>query len=246
MAGAPLILSFNTATLGGSVCLVRGEEVLASIFGDPLVSHSSTLLSDIARALKVAGVSLGEVEVLAAAAGPGSFTGLRIGVASVKALSITLRRPCFGIPTLHAVARSAGASKVTVAVLPAGRGEVFAQLFSVSPAGIVKEQDAPAHLRPHAMLERYGMMHNLRWAGEGAHTHREIIKGYAAGNRIEFGESPRITEGWVLLAREENLARDIAALALQRFQSGQLESAESLQAIYVRPSDAELKKNVSE
>jgi len=242
--GEPLILSFNTATLGGSVCLVRGEKVLASIFGDPSVSHSSTLLSDIARTLKAAGVSLGEVELLAAAAGPGSFTGLRIGVASVKALSMMLRRPCFGIPTLHAVAHSAGPSKATVAVLPAGRGEVFAQLFSVSPTGIVSEHDEPAHLPPLVMLEKYGVTPNLRWAGEGAQVHRETITEYASSKGIEFAESPGITEGWVLVAREENLARDIAALAWQRSLSGQCESAGSLQAIYVRPSDAELKTNV--
>src|ERR1700682_1201727 len=152
MCGAPLILSFNTATLGGSVCLVRGEELLASIFGDASVSHSSSLLRDIARALEVAGVSLKEIELLAAAAGPGSFTGLRIGVASIKALATTLKRPCFGIPTLQAVAHSGGPSKATVAVLPAGRGEVFAQLFSVSSDGLVEERDIPAHLPPRAML----------------------------------------------------------------------------------------------
>ena len=246
MGEAPLILSFNTATPGGSVCLVRGEEVLASIFGDPAISHSSTLLTDIGKTLKAAGVSLGEVELLAAAAGPGSFTGLRIGVASVKALAITLNRPCFGVPTLQAVAHSAGPSKATVAVLPAGRGEVFAQLFSVSTVGVVRERDDPAYLPPRVMTEKYGAMLNLRWVGEGAWAHREIIKAYAASKAIEFAESPRITEGWVLPEREENLARDIAALALQRFQNGQLESAESLKAIYVRPSVTELKKNVSE
>ena len=246
MDGVPLILSFNTATLGGSVCLVRGEEVLASIFGDPSVSHSSSLLSDITRTLEVGGVSLAEVELLAAAAGPGSFTGLRIGVASIKALAITLRRPCFGISTLHAVAHSAGPSKATVAVLPAGRGEVFAQLFSVSPDGIVKERDVPAHLPPRAMMEKYGHIPTLKWAGEGAQVHQEIIKEYAASKAIRFAESPRTTAGWILETGKENLARDIAALAWQRFQTGQLESPALLQAIYVRPSDAELKKNVSQ
>lgn len=246
MGGAPLILSFNTATLGGSVCLVRGAEVLALIQGDPAVSHSSTLLSDIERTLKAAAVSLAEVDLLAAAAGPGSFTGLRIGVATIKALSTTLGRPCFGISTLHAVAHSAGPSNATVAVLPAGRGEVFVQLLSVSPGGIVTEHDDPTHLAPHAMLEKYAAMPTLKWAGEGARVHREAINRYATSKAIEFAESPRITVGWLLTAREENLARDIAALAFRRFQSGWAERAESLQAIYVRPADAELKKNVSQ
>jgi tRNA threonylcarbamoyladenosine biosynthesis protein TsaB len=246
MGVAPLILSFNTATLGGSVCLVRGNEILASISGDRAVSHSSTLLRDIDRALAGANLTLAEVELLAAAAGPGSFTGLRIGVASIKALSLTLRKPCFGIPTLHAIAHSAGPSNATVAVLPAGRGEVFAQLLSVSNTGMVMERDTPTHLSPPAMIEKYHSIIDLIWAGEGARLYREIIREAATGQGIVPGESSQITRGWMLASAEENLARDVAALAWQRFQSGRMESAESLQAIYVRPSDAELKANVSQ
>lgn len=246
MSAAPLILSFNTATLGGSVCLFRSGELLASISGDPSVSHSSTLLRDIDRTLEAAGVSLAEVELLAAASGPGSFTGLRIGVASIKALSIALRRPCFGIPTLQAVALGAGASKATVAVLPAGRGEVFAQLFSVSPANIVNELDTPAHLPPRALLERYERLADLKWAGEGATLHREIIKEEAARKGIDFTESTQIAKGWILVTAEADLAKNVAVIAWQRFQSGQIETAASLQAIYVRPADAEMKKNVSQ
>lgn len=246
MSEAPLILSFDTATLGGGVCVVRGRDLLSLIPGDPSLSHSATLLRDIERSLETAAVSLAEIELLAAASGPGSFTGLRIGVSSLKALSISLKRPCFGIPTLQAVALSAGQSEATVAVLPAGRGEVFAQLFSVSPIGVVTELDSPAHLAPAALLKKYGRLADLMWAGEGARLHREIIKDEAARQGIVFSESPQNGKGWTLAAAEENLAGDIAALALQRFQSGRLESAESLQPIYVRPSDAELKTNVSQ
>jgi tRNA threonylcarbamoyladenosine biosynthesis protein TsaB len=242
MDGAPLILSFNTATMGGSVCLVRGEQVLASRFGDPSVSHSSSLLADIDSTLQAASVSLRDVDLLAAAAGPGSFTGLRIGVASIKALSLALRRPCFGIPTLHAVAHGAGTSNATVAVLPAGRGEVFAQLFSVSSAGAVTARDEPGHLQPTAMLERYGLIPNLSWVGVGAWAQRETIEAYATSKGIQFSTSRTAGDGWALLPGEDNLALDIAALAWQRFQNGELESAGSLQAIYVRPSDAELKQ----
>ena len=95
------------------------------------------------------------------------------------------------------------------------------------------------------MLEKYGGTLNLTWAGEGAQTQRETIREYAAANGIDFAESPAVTAGWILAPREDNLARDIAALAWQRFRSGQFESAQALEAIYVRPSDAELKKNVN-
>src|SRR3977135_55846 len=148
MSDVPLILSLETATMGGSVFLGRGNVELATRTGDPRVSQSSSLLSDINDILQEASTSLHEVDLFACASGPGSFTGLRIGLATVKALAASLKRPCVGIPTLHAVAHAAGPSSATVALLPAGRGEVFAQMFSVAGDGTVTEVDSAAHLSP--------------------------------------------------------------------------------------------------
>jgi tRNA threonylcarbamoyladenosine biosynthesis protein TsaB len=242
----PLILSFNTATPDGSVCIVDANQVLASVFSDPSVSHSNTLLREIDHALKVAGVSLAEVEILAVAAGPGSFTGLRIGLASVKALATALARPCFGIPTLHAVAHAAGTSPATVAALPAGRGEVFVQLLSVSPTGAVAELDLPAHLPPQRMLEKYGSLPRLVWAGQGARVHADAIKASAPNRELRSGVPSDDGPAWSLAETEKNLAADIALLAADCFQRGLAGNVESLAAIYVRPSDAELKRNVSQ
>ena len=242
MGGSPLILGLDTATLGGSVCLMRGQQILASIIGDAAISHSSSLLRDIDRVLQTAGVSLPEIALFAASAGPGSFTGLRIGLATIKALSATLSRPCLGIPTLHAVARSAGPSEATVALLPAGRGELFAQLFCVAPDGNVMQQDVAAHLPPPVVIEKYGTLRGLTWAGAGAHAFRDFIERQAESAGIDFEDEGTGSGGWKLARREENLAKDICALALHRFQTGELESAEILRAIYVRPSDTELRE----
>ncbi len=240
-----MILSIDTATLAGSVCLARGENVLASSFGDPGISHSNNLLSHINHVLEVSRVSLSDVDLFAAAAGPGSFTGLRIGLATVKALSQTLRRPCVGIPTLHAIAHSCGAADAIVAALPAGRGEVFAQLLSVASDGAVKELDKASHLSPQNMLLKYDNLPDLKWAGEGAHFHQDKLRDWAAQNKIEFRDESMNGEGnspaWVLKRREANLAKDIATLALQRLQRNEVDTPESLRAIYVRPADAELK-----
>ena len=155
----PLILSLETATLGGSVWLGRGPLELAAAVGDPAVSQSNSLLSDINRCLSDAGVSLDQVDLFACASGPGSFTGIRIGIATLKGLAATLNRPCLGIPTLEAVAHAAGESSAIVAVLPAGRGEVFAQMFSASNVSnqiVVSSSDQAAHLSPQKLIEKYG------------------------------------------------------------------------------------------
>lgn len=182
----PLILSLETATRAGSLALARGGRVIASRAGDPAVSHSTNLLGDVDALLKETGCGLGEVELFAAASGPGSFTGLRIGLATVKALAATLERKCAGVPTLEAVAFGAGPSSLTLALLPAGRGEVFAQLFSVEANGVVHTLCAPAHLPPRQLFESVRHERKLKWAGEGALLLASEIKAAASDNDLGF------------------------------------------------------------
>lgn len=244
---AHVILSLETATMGGSVWLGNGARQLATRIGDPKISQSATLLNDISNSLNEAGIKLAEVDLFACASGPGSFTGLRIGIATLKALAASLNRPCIGIPTLHAVAHAGGVSSATVAVLPAGRGEVFAQMFSVSESGTATELDSAAHLSPQNLIARYAGFQNLNWAGNGAHLQRDLLETSAHARGISFFEdhndgtvAERDGGIWRLAALEPNLAKHVAALALQQFQLGGIVSPHSLSAIYVRPSDAEL------
>jgi len=242
-----LILSVETATRRGSVCLTRAGQLLASEIGPDHSSHSNTLLMEITRVLERSQISLLEVDVFAAASGPGSFTGLRIGLASVKALAATLERPSVGVPTLQAVAHSGGPSAVTVALLPAGRGELFAQMFSVSQSGTVVELDQPAHLTPQELKKKYGGLPDVHWCGEGAQTRRVDLQEWASERQITFAEvngSSRNQGGWTLAPAEPILAQHVAALAVHRIERGDLGDPASLSALYVRPSDAELKTNV--
>jgi len=222
----PLILSVETATLSGSVLLARGEAVLTSFTGDAGLSHSNTLLKDIDRILSDARVELSDIDLFAVASGPGSFTGLRIGIATVKGLAATLDCPCVGISTLQAVAHSAGPSEKTVALLGAGRGEVFAQLFSVTHEGVVTALDQASHIAPQRLFEKYGSLERVPWCGEGAITNKTLLEDHT---------------GWRVAPPTPNLAEHVSSLALMRFRENKLDNPDALQAIYVRPSDAELK-----
>jgi tRNA threonylcarbamoyladenosine biosynthesis protein TsaB len=224
-----LILAVETATLAGSIAIVRGEEVIGSSNGDPAVSHSNTLLADLDHLLNQTKIKLPEVDLFAVAAGPGSFTGLRIGIATVKALAVTLARPTAAIPTLQAIALAGGPSDASVALLPAGRGEVFAQLFSVADYSAVTARDDGSHIAPQKMFDKYGSLENVLWCGQGAIAQRELIESVSNGKQ------------WRIAPQPQNLARYVAALALRNFRAGQLVAPDALQAIYVRPSDAELK-----
>jgi len=215
--------------MSGSVAVARGEETLGVITGDAGISHSNTLLADVDKLLAETQISLSQIDLFAVATGPGSFTGLRIGIATIKALGATLDRPTAGIPTLEAVALSAGVSAETVALLPAGRGEVFAQLFSVLGPDLVEPLDEAAHIPPARLFERYGDLETVTWCGEGAIANRELIAGWAA-NR-----------DWTIATQTRGLAPYVARLALTRFNRNQFENPFALRAIYVRPADAQLK-----
>jgi tRNA threonylcarbamoyladenosine biosynthesis protein TsaB len=243
----PLILSIETATRAGSIAISRGETLLAAQTGDASVSHSAHLLESVQDVLEEAGVTLREVDVFAASIGPGSFTGLRIGLATVKSFAATMGRLCVGVPTLYAIAHAAGKSERTLALLPAGRGEVFAQLLAVELSGDVHPLDSPTHIAPHKLLDKFKSEASLKWAGDGAHMHAEAIKAQALAQGILFwdeSEEAHIEQErdsqWSIAPAQDVLAVDVCLLALRHARSGEVVSPEQLRAIYVRPSDAEL------
>jgi tRNA threonylcarbamoyladenosine biosynthesis protein TsaB len=245
----PLILSIETATRAGSLCLSRGEALLAVRAGESPVSHSEHLLQAIRSVLDDAGLTLGEVDVFAASSGPGSFTGLRIGLATVKSFAATLKRSCLGIPTLYAIANSAGQSKRTLALLPAGRGEMFAQLLAVDKDGDVHPLESPIHIAPDKLLEKVQSVQSLVWAGEGALTMTSAIQKQAHALGVSFGDETQRdpaevadASGWILARSQGSLAEAVGRLALLRVRTGEIVSPEQLRAIYVRPSDAEINK----
>ncbi|HEX8560507.1 MAG TPA: tRNA (adenosine(37)-N6)-threonylcarbamoyltransferase complex dimerization subunit type 1 TsaB [Pyrinomonadaceae bacterium] len=242
-----LTLGVDTSTERRSVVLLRGGRVLAGSESELREGGSAGLLADVDRALRSAGVGLGEVGLFAAAVGPGSFTGLRSGLATVKGLALTLSRPAVGVPTLHAVAYLARPARRLVALIPAGRGEVFAQMLAVSGDGLVEELEAPEHLPPARLLEKVSRLGGgVKWAGGGASKSGGLIRGAAEAAGLRFAEAAAAGAdagaGEWLLARDAGaLAWGVAELARARFGGGGAWGADALGAIYVRPSDAELK-----
>jgi tRNA threonylcarbamoyladenosine biosynthesis protein TsaB len=243
----PLILSIETATRAGSVAVLRGHDLLSSRTGDATRSHSTDLLELIREALEEAGASIHDVELFAVALGPGSFTGLRIGIATAKGLASTLSRKAVGVPTLQAVALAAGEGERVISLLPAGRGELFAQSFKVGNSYSVEPLDEAAHIAPAVLLEKFRALRSIRWSGEGAHAQREKIRAQAQAEGIPFVEENQehqrnTDEGWTLARLPENLAAYVGSLAFEKEKLGEGGEPQALHAIYVRPSDAELKE----
>jgi tRNA threonylcarbamoyladenosine biosynthesis protein TsaB len=214
-----------------------------------LRENSARVLHDVEAALAASGVKLDDIELFAATTGPGSFTGLRSGLATIKAFAATLERPVAGVPTLHAIAHGCGSAPRVLACLPAGRGEVFAQLLSVDGANAVRELSRPFHLSPAAVLEKaLAWGDDLKWAGSAAQAYAASIGEFAAGKGIAWRVEDTGTDefyaenrgGWTLAPPQESYAIQVAALGLMHYHEGSTMVAEDLQALYVRLSDAEL------
>lgn len=193
--------------------------------GDPSGTASTQLLIQIQELLETACLTVDAVERIAVAIGPGSFTGLRIGLATVKGLAATLGCAVNAIPTLQAVAGSGGPGDV-VALLPAGRGEVFTQTFVVSENSVIAS-GPPEHLPLASLVAQNREAAALTWIGAGGVEYEAIVETAAEGRK------------WRIALPITNLAAEVLAVA--RAGAAPTDPAD-LTAMYVRLSDAELKQ----
>ena len=130
-----LILAFESSAKAASVALVRDGVLLGQAYQNSGLTHSRTLLPMAEDMLKNLELSLQDVDLLAVSRGPGSFTGIRIGVSTVKGLAWALEKPVCGVSTLEAMANlaiSAGEGTLVCCAMDARRNQVYNALFEIS------------------------------------------------------------------------------------------------------------------
>ena len=133
-----LILAFETTAKAGSVALLEDHKLLAESYQNTGLTHSQTLMVMAEDMLKAAGKTMADVNAVAVAEGPGSFTGVRIGVAAAKGLAWGAELPCYGVSTLESMALTLGAYQGYICpVMDARRSQVYNALFYVN-RGIVE------------------------------------------------------------------------------------------------------------
>jgi tRNA threonylcarbamoyladenosine biosynthesis protein TsaB len=155
-----LILSFDTATDVATACLTRDGQMLGQRATHGRSTSAQHLLFDVAALLSEARVETTDLEAIVVGSGPGTFTGLRIGLATGRALGFALQIPVRGVSTLDALLHGDG---VDVACIDARRGEVFAAGTGIEPC-VVKPEALAAKLLPGAVV-----------AGDGAVRYREQL-----------------------------------------------------------------------
>lgn len=216
------VLAVDTSTMAGGVALLEDDRVVGESLLDVRTTHSERLMIAVDRALADVGWRAESVDGLAAAVGPGSFTGLRIGLAVIKGLALALGRPIAAVPTLDAMAAALPwASRPVCPVLHARKGEVFTCLYRWDGLTMRREWDYVA-LSPEALAARLG----------------EPVIG--VGDGAALVPSSRMTLAPPM--RRGAPAAVVAWLGAERLRRGETVGAADLVPLYLRPSEAELKR----
>ena len=225
-----LILSIETATSCGSVSLTRGcgpdFHLLAEYSTQPDVTHSRRLFNTIDHVMQGAETNWQDLDAVAVSLGPGSFTGLRIGMAAAKAIAMAAGQPLIGVDTLDALALNVcGAEKMVGCLLDARKKEVYGCFYRDDENGIPRPVTDPVAVSPDRLAA--DLEHPVYLIGSGARLYRDIF----TGNELvqigpEFLATPR--------------ASLVGQLAGERFVAGQLSDPETVVPKYVRASEAEV------
>ena len=227
------ILAIDTSTPLASIALAVDDQIVAESLINTNRTLSSRLMTEIERLLTSAGLAFADIDIFASAIGPGSFTGVRGGVATVQGLALAVGRPCAGFSSLAMLAMNFSLSPTLVCpLLDARKSEAYAAVYdcsSVLPAPLIVDCVLP----PALLLEQIAALtdQSIIFVGDGAVRYHDQIA-ERLGERALFApfphHAPRAANGILLVqqaARQEEL----------------LEPAQLLPR-YLRASDAELMK----
>ncbi|MBZ5700526.1 MAG: tRNA (adenosine(37)-N6)-threonylcarbamoyltransferase complex dimerization subunit type 1 TsaB [Acidobacteriia bacterium] len=225
-----ILLSLDTCDARGSVCLLRDGVAQAVVVHETAEDYSSWLIPAIQRVLTQGGVSLVDVEVYAVSAGPGSFTGLRIGLTTVKALAELYSRRVAAVSRLEAIASEASGGEWIAALVNGRRGEVYAGVYRREGERVVlqgEESVAPVAEFVKS-VQRAIPGGGVCWATPD----QELVVGTAWWAEREAA-GDRVEEVTAVLAPR------IGQIGYVQAQAGKLVDVLALDANYIRRSDAE-------
>ena len=225
----PLILAIETATMCGSVALLSGNRCLAENSVDTATTHSRRLIQQVDQVMRETETNWEQLDGIAVSLGPGSFTGLRIGLSTAKGLALAADRPLLGVSTLDGLAQQilAPPGSRVCALLDARKSEVYAAFFKCNGDGIPERTSADLVMKPEklaALIDQPTLL-----VGDGAVVYREVFR-EALGNSAIFAP-PRS-----FFPRAATIGR----LAFEMFANHDFIDSANAVPIYVRPSEAEL------
>ncbi len=227
------ILAIDTSTMLGGIAVMDESLLIAESRLNVKSTHSERLMTEIEHCLKQSGIKISDIDVFAVATGPGSFTGLRIGLSTVKGFSYATGKQIVSVPTLEALAWNFPYSRYPVCtMLDARKKEVYAALFKWEGENFTRLINETSAKPEEFARNALSVTHDERFilAGEGVALYRDkIIE--AMGEKAIFASPEKTVPS----------PANVAVLGLKKAKAGEFSEPISLIPMYIRKSEAEVK-----
>ena len=229
------ILALDSSGLVASVAVVDGSGLEAQTIAEYTVNykktHSQTLLPMLDEVARMTELDLDSIDAIAVAAGPGSFTGLRIGSATAKGLGLALDKPLIHIPTLEGLAYNlCGTDHIVCPIMDARRGQVYTGIYEFDNDRLIVLEDQMAVGIEELGQRLHSYDRKVVFLGDGVPVFKEaLMEQIMAGREIAFAPTH--------LNRQRAAA--VGALAIRYYREGKMETAAEHQPDYLRVSQAE-------
>lgn len=223
------ILGIDSSGMVASAAVTADNTLVAEFTVNNKQTHSQTLLPMIDQVIQMSGIALQEMDAIAIAAGPGSFTGLRIGASTAKGLGLALDKPIVSVPTLEGMAyRLAGSDGLICPMMDARRNQVYTGIYRVSADKLDVVADQKAVDVREILQELAEYQEAVIFLGDGVPVYQETIAECYQG---EYQLAP------LHLSRQSAAA--VAALGEIYYRQGRIETAQEHRPVYLRKSQAE-------
>ena len=226
------ILAVDTATTSCSVAIVDKTSLLSEFTLAKEETHSKHLMDMIKAALRMSGLNFSDLDGFAVTRGPGSFTGLRIGISTIKGLALASEKPVVGVSSLETLALQMSYSRDLICpILDARRGEVYFSRYRFLN-GHLKKQTKERVAPPDKAVE--DLNESCLFVGNGALLYKEIIL-------EKMGKSASFAP----MIQNTIRASTMAYLSMAKFEKNDTDDIEKILPYYIRKSDAELNLMIS-
>ncbi|HGE73221.1 TPA: tRNA (adenosine(37)-N6)-threonylcarbamoyltransferase complex dimerization subunit type 1 TsaB [Candidatus Poribacteria bacterium] len=223
-----IVLGIETATMTGGLALIDEEKLISEYTLNMKTTHSSRLMPALDWILKDASLDKNQINGIAISIGPGSFTGLRIGLATAKGLAMGLNIPLVTVPTLDALANNATYSPYQICpVLDARKKEVYFAFYRYADNILMRESSYQV-ISPDKLIDQIN--EKTIMLGDGLNIYGELFKEKLGDLAIFVSNSQRLPKASV-----------IAELGLSKLKAGEIADLASSEPLYIRRADAEIK-----
>jgi len=221
-----LILAFDTSSKTAAVSLLRGDAALCDTIINKGLNASEVLLPAVDDACRIAGVALGDIDVFACTLGPGSFTGLRIGLSTLKGFMLATGKPAVGVSSLAALAQNVQETgKVIGAMMDAGRGQVYLAYYRRENNGLLRQLEPERALAPRDIADDCD--ESVTYVGDGAIKYADVLRSRRQGKDVVASEEKQFI-----------CASSVGRLALEKYRRGDLLDLIKAVPVYLRSTDA--------